>query len=91
MARMVKCIKLGKEAEGLDYATYPGELGKRIYENVSKEAWQAWLGHQTMLMNENRINPLDPKARKFIEGEMEKYFFGGGSAAPSGYVPPASK
>ena len=91
MARMVKCIKLGKEAEGLDYPTYPGELGKRIFENVSKEAWKAWLGHQTMLMNENRINPLDPKARKFIEGEMEKYFFGGGSAAPSGYVPPASK
>ena len=91
MARMVKCIKLGKEAEGLDYPTYPGELGKRIYENVSKEAWKTWLGHQTMLMNENRINPLDPKARKFIEGEMEKYFFGGGSAAPSGYVPPASK
>ncbi|MFP5348817.1 MAG: oxidative damage protection protein [Gammaproteobacteria bacterium] len=91
MARMVKCIKLGKEAEGLDYPTYPGELGKRIFENVSKEAWKAWLGQQTMLMNENRINPLDPKARKFIEGEMEKYFFGGGSAAPSGYVPPASK
>lgn len=91
MARMVKCIKLGKEAEGLDYATYPGELGKRIYENVSKEAWQAWLAHQTMLMNENRINPLDPKARKFIEGEMEKYFFGGGSAPPSGFVPPARK
>jgi len=91
MARMVKCIKLGKEAEGLDYATYPGELGKRIFENVSKEAWKAWLGHQTMLMNEYRINPLDPKARKFIEGEMEKYFFGGGSAAPSGFVPPASK
>jgi len=91
MARMVKCIKLGKEAEGLDYPTYPGELGKRIFENVSKEAWKAWLGQQTMLMNEYRINPLDPKARKFIEGEMEKYFFGGGSAAPSGYVPPASK
>ena len=91
MARMVKCIKLGKEAEGLDYPTYPGELGKRIFENVSKEAWKAWLGQQTMLMNENRINPLDPKARKFLEGEMEKYFFGGGSAAPSGYVPPASK
>jgi len=91
MARTVRCVKLGKEAEGLDYPTYPGELGKRIFENVSKEAWKAWLGHQTMLMNEYRINPLDPKARKFIEGEMEKYFFGAGSAAPSGYVPPASK
>ena len=91
MARTVRCVKLGKVAEGLDYPTYPGELGKRIFENVSKEAWKAWLGQQTMLMNEYRINPLDPKARKFIEGEMEKYFFGGGSAAPSGYVPPASK
>lgn len=91
MARMVQCVKLGKEAEGLDYPTYPGELGRRIFENVSKEAWTAWLGHQTMLMNEYRINPLDPKARKFVEGEMEKYFFGGGSAAPSGFVPPASK
>ena len=91
MARMVRCIKLGKEAEGLDYPTYPGELGKRIFDNVSKEAWKAWLNQQTMLMNEYRINPLDPKARKFIEGEMEKYFFGEGSAAPSGFVPPASK
>jgi len=91
MARMVKCIKLGKEAEGLDYQTYPGELGKRIFENVSKEAWQTWLGHQTMLMNENRINPLDPKARKFIEGEMEKYFFGSGAKLPEGFVPPPGK
>ena len=71
MARMVKCVKLGKEAEGLDYPTYPGELGKRIFENVSKEAWKTWLGHQTMLMNENRLSPLDPKARKFLEAEME--------------------
>jgi Fe-S cluster biosynthesis and repair protein YggX len=91
MARMVKCVKLGKEAEGLDYPTYPGELGKRIWESVSKEAWKLWLAHQTMLMNEYRINPMDPKARKMIEGEMEKYFFGEGSQLPEGYVPPASK
>ncbi|MEK7261332.1 MAG: oxidative damage protection protein [Pseudomonadota bacterium] len=91
MARMVKCVKLGKEAEGLDYPTYPGELGKRIFENVSKEAWKLWLGHQTMLMNENRLSPLDPKARKFLEAEMEKYFFGEGSQLPAGYVPPSSK
>ncbi|HEU5338209.1 MAG TPA: oxidative damage protection protein [Sulfuricaulis sp.] len=91
MARMVKCVKLGKEAEGLDYPTYPGELGKRIWENVSKEAWKLWLAHQTMLMNEYRINPMDPKARKMIEGEMEKFFFGEGSKLPEGYVPPASK
>ncbi len=91
MARMVKCVKLGREAEGLDYATYPGEIGKRIWENVSKEAWKMWLGHQTMLMNENHLNPLDPKARKFLESEMEKYFFGEGSQLPAGYVPPSSK
>jgi len=91
MARMVKCVKLGREAEGLDYPTYPGAIGKRIWENVSKEAWKLWLGHQTMLMNENRLNPLDPKARKFLEAEMEKYFFGEGSQLPTGYVPPSSK
>jgi Fe-S cluster biosynthesis and repair protein YggX len=88
---MVQCVKLGREAEGLDFPTYPGELGKRIYENVSKEAWRLWLDHQTMLMNEYRLNPLDPKARKFLEQEMEKFFFGEGSKPPEGYVPPKSK
>lgn len=87
MARMVNCIKLDKEAEGLDRPTYPGDLGKRIYENVSKEAWQAWMGHQTMLINEYRLTPVDPKARKFLEEEMEKYFFGEGSDMPEGFVP----
>ncbi len=91
MSRMVKCVKLGKEAEGLDYQTYPGDLGKKIFDNVSKEAWQLWLGHQTMLMNEYRLSPIDPKARKFLEAEMEKYFFGEGSQLPTGYVPPSSK
>ena len=88
MSRTVKCVKLGREAEGLPLPPYPGELGKRIFENVSKEAWQMWLKHQTMLINENRISPIDPKARKFLEGEMENYFFGAGSAPPEGYVPP---
>lgn len=87
MARTVKCIKLDKEAEGLDRPTYPGDLGKRIFENVSKEAWQGWVGHQTMLINEYRLTPVDPKARKFLEEEMEKYFFGGGSDMPDGFVP----
>lgn len=90
MSRTVHCIKLQREAEGLAYAPYPGELGKRIFENVSKEAWTQWLAHQTMLINENRLSPLDPKARKFLEGEMEKYFFGEGSAAPQGYVAPGN-
>jgi Fe-S cluster biosynthesis and repair protein YggX len=87
MSRMVNCVKLGREAEGLALPPYPGELGKRIYEHVSKEAWQMWLKHQTMLINENRISPIDPKARQFLEHEMEKYFFGDGSALPEGYVP----
>lgn len=88
MTRMVHCIKLGKEAEGLDRIPYPGELGKRIYENVSQQAWQMWLGHQTMLINENRLTPIEPKARAFLEAEMEKFFFGEGSALPEDYVPP---
>ena len=87
MARMVKCIKLNKEAEGLDFAPYPGELGKRIFENVSKEGWQMWLQHQTMLINEYRLTPIEPKARKLLEEEMEKFFFGEGSDKPEGYVP----
>jgi Fe-S cluster biosynthesis and repair protein YggX len=90
MARMVQCAKLKREAEGLDYPTYPGDIGRRIWENVSKEAWQMWLNHQTMLMNEYRLNPMDPKARKFLEGEMEKFLFGGDSQPPEGYVPPGS-
>lgn len=88
MARMVKCVKLGKEAEGLDFPTWPGELGKRVFESVSKEAWQLWMNHQTMLMNEYRLNPLDPKARKLIQEEMEKFFFGGGTKPPEGFVAP---
>ena len=87
MPRKVKCVLLGIEADGLDYVPYPGELGKRIYDNVSRQAWQKWLAHQTMLINENRLSPIEPKARKFLEVEMEKFFFGGGSAAPAGYVP----
>ena len=87
MARMVHCIKLGREAEGLPVPPYPGELGKRIWENVSKEAWQGWLRHQTMLINEYRLSPIDPKARQFLEKQMEAYFFGEGAATPEGYVP----
>ena len=88
MARMVKCVKLGKEAEGLAMQPYPGELGKRIFENVSKEAWQLWLRQQTMLINEYRLTPVDPEARKFLEEQMEKFFFGEGAVMPEGYVPP---
>ena len=87
MSRMVECVLLKKEAEGLDFAPYPGELGQRIYDNVSKEAWQRWLAHQTMLINEYRLTPIEPEARKFLETEMEKFFFGAGSARPEEYVP----
>ena len=87
MTRTVNCVLLNKEAEGMDYAPYPGELGKRIYESVSKEAWQRWVGHQTMLINEYRLTPIEPEARKFLETEMEKFFFKGGSEAPKEYVP----
>jgi Fe-S cluster biosynthesis and repair protein YggX len=84
---MVNCIKLGKEAEGLRMAPYPGELGKRIFASVSQEAWQAWLEHQKILINEYRLSPVEPKARKFLEEEMEKYFFGGGSSKPGEFNP----
>jgi len=89
MSRMVLCSRLKKEAEGLDRAPYFGELGQRILDNVSKQAWQEWLKHQTMLINEYRLTPVDPKARKFLEQEMEKFFFGEGSSMPEGFVPPA--
>jgi Fe-S cluster biosynthesis and repair protein YggX len=88
MARMVQCIKLGREAEGLDRPPYPGALGQRIFENVSKEAWQGWIKLQTMLVNENRLSLADAAARKFLAAEMEKHFFGGGAQMPEGYVPP---
>ena len=88
MTRMVNCIKTGREAEGLRAPPYPGELGKRIYENVSQQAWSMWLQHQTMLINEYRLTPIEPKARKFLEEEMEKFFFGEGSARPKEFVPP---
>jgi len=90
MTRSVHCVKLGKEAEGLDVPPYPGELGRRIFENVSREAWQQWLRQQTILINEHRISPIDPEARRFLESEMEKFFFGGGSELPGGFVSPES-
>jgi Fe-S cluster biosynthesis and repair protein YggX len=88
MSRMVNCVKLGREAPGLRAPPYPGDLGRRIFENVSQEAWGLWLKHQTMLINEYRLTPMEPKARAFLEEEMEKYFFGAGSAAPKEFVPP---
>lgn len=90
MARLVQCVLLKKEADGLDFAPYPGELGKRIYANVSKEGWQQWLKHQTMLVNENRLNLADQRARQYLARQMERYFFGEGADQPTGYVPPSN-
>jgi Fe-S cluster biosynthesis and repair protein YggX len=88
MARTVQCIKLGREAEGLDFPPYPGELGKRIFENVSKEAWKTWLEHQKMLVNENRLNLADANARRYLADQMNRYFFGEGADVAAGYVKP---
>ena len=88
MTRKVQCVTLGKEADGLDFPPYPGELGKRIYESVSKEAWADWLKHQTMLVNENRLSLVDPEARKYLTKQTEAYFFGDGADQAEGFVPP---
>lgn len=93
MTRMVQCIKLNQEAPGLDFPPYPGELGKRIYNQVSKEAWAQWLQHQTMLVNENRLNLADQRARQYLARQMERYFFADDNMdvdQPAGYTPPAN-
>lgn len=90
MSRTVHCIKLGQDAEGLDFPPYPGPLGQRIFENVSKQAWADWLKQQTMLVNENRLNLADARARKYLATQMEKHFFGEGAEKAAGYVPQAS-
>ena len=88
MSRRVFCEYEQREADGLDFAPWPGESGKRVYAHIGKPAWAAWLAHQTMLINENRLSPLDPKHRAFLEGEMLKFLFAGGAEKPAGYVAP---
>lgn len=88
MSRKVQCAKLGIEAEGLDAPPFPGEQGQRIYASISKQAWQEWLKLQTMLINEHRLTPFEPKAKQFLAQEREKFLFGTGASAPEGYVPP---
>ena len=85
--RMVQCSVLKREAAGLERPVYPGELGVRIWRGVSKEGWQRWVAHQTMLINEYRLTPIEPEARKFLVAEMEKFFFGPGSEKPKEFVP----
>jgi len=88
MSRTVFCEKLQRDSEGLSFVPWPGALGKRVYDGISREAWQQWLAHQTMLINENRLSPMNPKDRAFLETEMEKFLFAGGAEKPQGYVPP---
>ena len=87
MARMVKCLKLGVEAEGLESPPFPGPKGQFIYDNVSQQAWQEWMNMQTMIINEQRLASFDPKAKKLLEEEREKFLFAGGFEMPEGYVP----
>ncbi|WP_369939187.1 oxidative damage protection protein [Xanthomonas medicagonis] len=88
MSRTVFCQYQQRDAEGLDYVPYPGDLGQRVFAHIGKAGWQAWLAHQTMLINENRLSPRDPKHRAFLEAELEKFLFQGGAAKPDGYVEP---
>lgn len=88
MTRIIHCMKLNKDAEGFESPPYPGELGQRIVDHISKDAWQLWMNHQTMLINEYRLSMLDPKSRAFLAQEMEKFLFGTGSDKPAGYIPP---
>ncbi|MFT5452356.1 MAG: Fe-S cluster biosynthesis and repair protein YggX [Enterobacterales bacterium] len=87
MSRNIQCVKLDKEAEGMDFAPYPGDLGQRIFDSISKEAWQLWMNHQTMLINEKQLSMIDPEARSYLAGEMEKFLFGGDLDKIEGYVP----
>ena len=87
MSRTIFCEKTQAETDGLDFIPWPGELGKRVFDHIGKTAWAEWLAHQTMLINENRLSPLDPKHRAYLQTEMEKYLFGGGAEKPAGYTP----
>lgn len=88
--KMVFCKKLKQELPGLDYQPYPGDMGRKVYEHISAQAWNEWLQHQTMLINEYRLNLIDPKTRPFLEEEMQKFLFEGGNDKPAGYVPPSA-
>ena len=89
MSRVVFCQRDQRETEGLDFVPWPGEMGKRVFANIGKPAWAAWLAHQTMLINENRLSPMHPEHRAYLEREMEKFLFGDGAEAPAGYTPEA--
>lgn len=90
MSRMVQCVKLKKEAPGLDFPPYPGELGVKIYQNISKEAWLNWVDVQTRIVNENRLNLADARARKYLTQQMQNYLFADINVEAQGYVPPSA-
>lgn len=90
MTRMIQCVKLKREAEGLDYAPYPGEVGNKIWQSISKEAWEEWKTIQTRLVNENRLNLADARARKYLKEQMERFLFEDGNVEANGYVPPTA-
>lgn len=90
MTRMVNCLKMGIQAEGLEEPPFPGQKGLEIFENISRQAWQQWLEHQTMVINENRLTPFEPQAKRMLEAERDKFLFGEGVEKPEGYVPPDS-
>jgi Fe-S cluster biosynthesis and repair protein YggX len=91
MSRIVKCVKLGREAEGIAYKPFDNELGQRIYDNVSQEAWRFWLEHSKMIVNEYRLDLTSPRAAQILMDECEKFFFGEGSQLPPDYKPPGQK
>lgn len=86
MHRIVRCQKLGIDAEGLSSSPYPGALGQRIYEHISQKAWNLWTNHQTMLINEYKLSLMDKKARDFLTQEMEKFLFSGDAEKPPGFI-----
>ncbi len=87
MTRHIFCIKLNSQADGMERPPFPGVLGEKVFNHVSKQAWKMWLSHQTMLINEYRLSLIDPKAREFLMDEMQKFFFGEGSEKPQGFTP----
>ena len=89
MSRTVFCQRDQQDREGLDFVPWPGEMGKRVFAHIGKPAWGAWLAHQTMLINENRLSPMNPEHRAFLEAQMVKYLFEGDADKPPGYVPEA--
>ena len=88
MTRIINCVKMKKDLEGLDFPPIPGPLGQKVWENVSKEAWNEWIKHQTMLVNEYRLNLSDVRARKYLMDQLDAHFFGAGADTASGFVPP---